>query len=179
MKKFAGLIAIVIMVSGCQTLDGLKNISLPKPKAKADPVEVAEPETPEVPVPTNLAEGERTLRPLPGAAIPDGGCGMVLWTLESQRPVPVFHYVAGGTALINLENTVVELQRLDYQGAGGYGVFESQKFSDNGQISVEVKAQFGLEFEGGAYLERGVLKVADTDGWSIVAPAAGIAGCRE
>jgi len=119
----------------------------------------------------------QSLSPLPDAALPQKSCGMILWTLDAQRPTPVFRFVAGGEAEIMLGAQKIMLSRIDYGGASGFGVYESQTFT-SGDLTVSVNAQFGPGFDGGAYLERGLIKVEVMDGWSIIAPAAGIAGCR-
>jgi hypothetical protein len=38
--------------------------------------------------------------------------------------------------------------------------------------------RFSLGFDGGVYLERGLIVVEALDGWRTVAPSAGLAGCR-
>ena len=103
---------------------------------------------------------------------------MVLWTLEGQRPLPVFKYVDGDGAYVNLSHAPITMQRHDYAGVADFGVFEQQTFKSEGDLTVEVEASFGLDFDGGAYLQNGLIKLSDETGWSMVAPAAGIAGCR-
>ncbi len=131
--------------------------------------------------PVNLASadaGVQGLQPLADAAIPSSECGMVLWTLEGRRPAAVFRFVSGKQAQINIAGKPVNLTRTDYDGASGYGVFERQVFESGDGVAVEVTARFGLSFDGGAYLEQGLIKVRDAAGWSMVSPTAGIAGCR-
>lgn len=118
------------------------------------------------------------LQPLSNAALPESECGMVLWTLEGNRPAAVFQFISGKQARINVAGRPVTLTRADYSGASGYGVFERQQFESGEGVVVEVTARFGLEFAGGAYLEQGLIKVRDAEGWSMVSPTAGIAGCR-
>jgi hypothetical protein len=103
---------------------------------------------------------------------------MVLWTLEGTRPSAVFQFVSGKEARVNIAGKPISLKRTDYDGASGYGIFERQIFESAEGVSVEVTARFGLEFNGGAYLEHGLIKVRDAAGWSMVSPTAGIAGCR-
>ncbi len=118
------------------------------------------------------------LRPIPNAALPSGACGMVMWTLEGNRPAAIFQFISGKKARINIAGRPVELTLADYGGASGFGVYERQTFEGGEGIEVEVNARFGLSFNGGSYLEQGLVKVRDSAGWSIVAPAAGVAGCR-
>jgi hypothetical protein len=72
----------------------------------------------------------------------------------------------------------VTFSRVDYSGVAGFGVYERQVFRSETGLEVEINARFGLDFNGGAYLEQGLLKLRDNHGWSVVAPSAGIAGCR-
>ncbi len=131
--------------------------------------------------PVNLASenaGMRGLQPLSDAALPASECGMILWTLEGSRPAAVFRFVSGKVAQINIAGKPLNLTRTEFDGASGYGVSERQVFESGDGVSVEVTARFGLSFDGGAYLEQGLIKVRDAGGWSMVAPTAGIAGCR-
>ncbi|WP_428409177.1 hypothetical protein [Hyphococcus sp.] len=124
------------------------------------------------------AAGAQGLRPLTDAALPGKACGMVLWTLEGARPAAVFRFVSDKKAEINIAGKPVTLTRSAYDGAAGFGIFERQTFTSEEGVTVDVSARFGLGFEGGAYLENGLIKVRDANGWSMVAPTAGIAGCK-
>lgn len=118
------------------------------------------------------------LRPIGEAKIPSSQCGMVLWTLEGARPAAVFQFVSGKEAQVNIAGRPVRLALTEFSGASGFGVFERQRFESADGVVVDVTARFGLEFKDGAYLEQGLIKVSDSAGWSMVSPAAGIAGCR-
>lgn len=124
------------------------------------------------------SEDIQALGALAATELPDRSCGMILWTLDAQRPSPVFRYVAGKKAEVVVGNRPVELVRVAGSGVSGFGVYESQEFESEDGLRVEVTNQFGVGFDGGAYLERGLVKVHSPEGWSVVAPAAGIAGCR-
>lgn len=119
-----------------------------------------------------------TLGSLPEAAIPSEACGMILWTLNAQRPTPVFRFISGERGEINLGGRLMSLDLVNVGGASGFGVFEDQTFRSEDGLELEVSARFGVGFEGGAYMENGLLKISDPSGWSVVTPAAGIAGCR-
>lgn len=121
--------------------------------------------------------GSLSIGSLADAAIPAGECGMILWTLEAQQPAAVFRMVSGkgGEIVINGAKTALTLTQSG--GASGFGVSEEQAFASGG-VRISVKMRFGLGFEGGTYLERGLLTVEDASGWRTVIPAAGVAGCR-
>ena len=165
MRKIPLIATIVALtLAGCSTLTGSESVSTAE---NDDPTPVF-----------SLQGSDQTLGALQDASIPDDSCGMILWTLEAQRPSAVFRFVVGetGEIMIGQRHVVLNLQAFD--GASGFGVFENQKFSNDEGVVVEISSRFGLGFDGGAYIERGLIKVRDATGWSIVAPAAGIAGCR-
>ena len=131
--------------------------------------------------PLDLASSDfasQGLRAVSDGRIPSKECGMVLWSLEGTRPAAVFQFVSGKNAEVNIAGNPVRLTRTDYSGAAGFGVYERQYFESAEGVSIEVTARFGLEFSDGAYLEQGLIKISDSAGWSMVTPAAGIAGCR-
>ena len=123
------------------------------------------------------AAADETAGALPEAALPSGACGMILWTLDVERPIPVFRAVAEKGAEVNVDGAVRKLTLAEFGGGSGFGVFETQTFEGEG-LKVTVRVRFGLGFEGGSYLERGLISIEKPDGWKAVIPAAGIAGCR-
>ena len=72
----------------------------------------------------------------------------------------------------------IELVRTRASGESAFGIFQNQEFEDANGVRIAVTSRLGSGFDSGVYLERGLVKVYAPDGWSIVAPAAGIAGCR-
>ncbi|MGE0409362.1 MAG: hypothetical protein AB7P23_08885 [Amphiplicatus sp.] len=124
------------------------------------------------------AEEGIVLGALPEAGVPRGACGMVLWTLDENRPTPIFRYVAGKSADLVIDGAPVTMTRLRTNGAAAFGVFESQRFAAPSGIEAEVDVRFSLGFDGGIYLERGLVVVQSPDGWRTVTPSAGLAGCR-
>ncbi|MEO1251886.1 MAG: hypothetical protein AAFW81_06030 [Pseudomonadota bacterium] len=129
--------------------------------------------------PTLSDDGSFALTRVAESALPAGKCGMILWTLDERAPVPIFRYVAGETALVSINGAAVDLTLAETRGGGDYGVFEEQVFVGGAGYDARVVVNFGLGFEGGTYLERGVITVRSDTGWEIVAPTAGIAGCRK
>lgn len=119
------------------------------------------------------------LTPIADSRLPEGKCGMILWTLEQDRPAAVFRYVSEGNASLAINGAPVILQRTNAEGSQAFGVAENQSFSDEtGLFDIEITAQLGLGFDGGVYLERGLITIENKDGWRTVTPVAGIAGCR-
>ena len=111
--------------------------------------------------------------------LPKGKCGMILWTLEEDRPAPVFQYLSGETGRLALSGAPVLLTRQGSTGASAFGVSETQNFTDAaGGFNVKVAVNFGLGFDGGTYLERGLITIESADAWRTVTPVAGVAGCR-
>lgn len=157
--------ACLLLLAGCATADNSARQS--QPAISDGPLSLA-----------SMDGAVGGLRPLQEASLPAGECGMILWTLEGARPAAIFRFVSGKQAEMNVLGRPVKFQRVDYSGAGDYGVHEQQLFRSEDGLEAEIAARFGLSFSGGAYLERGLIKLRDNDGWSIVAPAAGIAGCR-
>ena len=163
--KHLAIGALIIALGGCETLIGGNSASV-APESEAQQA------------PLTLAESDQALGPLQQASLPEKSCGMILWTLEAQRPSAIFRFIVGDQGEIVLGGRTVLLTRIEQSGASGFGVFENQQFKNDDGVEVEIASRFGLGFDGGAYIERGLIKVRDASGWSIVAPAAGIAGCR-
>lgn len=122
-------------------------------------------------------EGDLLIGTLAQSALPAGSCGMILWTLEADQPTPIYRQIAGKGGEIVLNGKPMSLPVIEKAGASGYGVFEETRLAAE-KISATVKVRFGLGFEGGVYLERGLLTFESETGWRSVIPAAGIAGCR-
>ncbi len=130
-------------------------------------------------VPPANDDGSFALTGLDEAALPAGKCGMILWTLDANAPTRILRYVSGETAIIAVNGAPVTLSLAETSGGSNYGVFERQVFVGGAGYDASVDIHFGLGFDGGAYLERGLVTVRSASGWEIVAPAAGIAGCRK
>lgn len=103
---------------------------------------------------------------------------MVLWTLEQERPAAIFRYLSGKTAEIVVNEQKMTLTRIEVEGSTAFGVSERQSFSGEDGLKVAIDVRFSLGFDGGSYLERGLVTVTTQDGWRTVVPSAGLAGCR-
>lgn len=154
------MLAAIVTAAGCST-------ATEKPAPRVTPSAA-----------TGGPEAIVALGPLADASLKSGECGMILWTLDENRPAPVFRYVAGKGGEIVAGGRRVQLSRLETGGAAGFGVYERQTFTSADGLAVRVDSRFSLGFDGGSYLERGLVTVESPDGWRAVSPAAGIAGCR-
>lgn len=137
----------------------------------------------EKPTPGAVAGQGRTdtallLTALPDSALPKGKCGMILWTLESDRPMAVLKYIVGEGGEIGLNGALAKIKLEDASGASAFGVSERQIFAGENGFSASVSFQFGLGFNGGSYVERGLIAIEAANGWRLAAPTAGIVGCR-
>ena len=112
------------------------------------------------------------------SALPAESCGMILWTLEGDRPSAIMRYVVGETAQVGLNGAVLDFPLGESSGVSRYGVSEWLAFINERGMRMDVRVNFGLGFDGGVYLEKGLITIEDAAGWRSVAPAAGIAGCR-
>ncbi|MEM9420977.1 MAG: hypothetical protein AAF986_00480 [Pseudomonadota bacterium] len=114
--------------------------------------------------------------------IPQGRCGMILYTLAGATPVPIFRSTDDGNALMDIEGAVTQIVLVGRKGETRMAIPSGQYFqgtlTSGGGVQVAAETQWGKEFRGGAYVERGTLTVTASDGWSRVVPVAGIAGCR-
>ncbi len=130
------------------------------------------------PAPSSTVETGLSLGELADSAIPRGECGMILWTLESDRPAAVFRYVSGKNAEVSINGEMRALSLISAQGGSSYGVSEEQTFEDDAGLVISIRVNFGMGFDGGNYLERTLITVENAAGWRTVIPSAGVAGCR-
>lgn len=121
-----------------------------------------------------------TLGALSNPTLPNGACGMLLWTTEGEAaaPVLIFRYVSGGGAQANVNGKTIELARTETAGSSGFGVAERQTFTSGAGLTIETSVTFGSAFDGGVWLQNGFVAAQTADGWRMIAPSAGIAGCR-
>lgn len=129
--------------------------------------------------PAPPADGGVVLGKLANPVLPAGSCGMLVWMLDGGAPIPVFRYVAGAGAQISVAGKNLELVRIESLGTVNFGISERQKFTSGAGLTLEINAEFGSPFEGGVWLQNGVVAIESADGWRSVAPIAGVAGCRQ
>lgn len=159
-----GAAALLVAVSGCE---GLKRRTV-DPIARLAAISTTE----------AAADDEApSIDSLPEDGLPDGECGLLLWTVEDQKPVLIFREVVGETAGMMLDGAPATLSLRSASGDSRYGVSSTQEFT-SGQISISVTIDFGRNFDGGAYVEHGRISVHGPNGWERAAPVAGLVGCR-
>ena len=114
--------------------------------------------------------------------LPYGKCGMLLWTLNANNPVLVFRAVRGEGAEMVIDGEPARLVLVRQAGESRFGITSEQTYrSPEGletTVNATVNADFGLTFEGGVYVENGVITLRNEAGWERVLPVAGLAGCR-
>jgi hypothetical protein len=171
-RRDAGLLAVISALGACASSEKPAPAPTPPPTASAPAPGIAALESA---APAQLA---LLLQPLASATLPTGACGMILWTVDDDKVRPIFRYVSGHAGQIVLDGKEVELALVETDGRAGFGVFENLTFTSGAGLTVGVKAEFGATFEGGSWLQRGLVSLEDGSGWRSVAPAVGVAGCR-
>lgn len=111
-----------------------------------------------------------------------GQCGMLLWTLSAGEPALVFRNVEGKAAEMIIDGKTARLVLASATGEQRYGISAKQEYTLDegtpGETRVKIAATFGIPFEGGVYVEEGVITLRNFFGWERVTPVAGLAGCR-
>jgi len=121
--------------------------------------------------------------PLGVENLPQGQCGMLLWTLKANQPVLVFRAIAGGEGLMVLDGNKAALASTQQAGEVKFGlgaqqswVLKRQSKADIEVVTIDVT--YGENFPNGIYVQDGVIKIINKDGWERVIPVAGLSGCR-
>lgn len=111
-----------------------------------------------------------------------GQCGMLLWTASGGSPILVFRNLDGQSAEMIIDGETTRMDLVEASGAKRYGVSTNQLFTIEpgtpGETRVSVEASFGIPFEGGNYVEEGIITLRNFFGWERVTPVAGLVGCR-
>ena len=115
-------------------------------------------------------------------SLPEGQCGMLLWTMNAGQPVLVFRTIAGGQAEVMLDGKKQKFLPLAQKGDIRFGIGSRQSYRSvmggNSQ-TIEINVEYGASFGGGVYVEEGVLRLITAQGWERVIPVAGLSGCRK
>jgi len=168
MKAFQRFLPLLLLLGACETGSKPKGLVAAEPDLVRAEIDQAV-----------AAQSDRfALTALPSSLLPGGTCGMVLWTLDANKPVPVLRYVAGKAGEFRINGVPHELIQVDSSGQAEFGVFSDQRYAAGKDISVNVDIVFGQGFDGGTYIERGVIRVDKPDLGTLVTPVAGLAGCR-
>ena len=171
-----------MLLAACTTVPGAAGTTvksgsaLPPPEASAS----AAAATPPAPaVAAKVIDEAPEIGKLGQLGLPPERCGMLLWTTENQRPALVFRSIAGEGADMIINGAPAHFAFETGEGDARYGVASVQRFrADASDVVVDVSAEFGLDFDNGAYVERGRLVVRGANGWERIAPVAGLVGCR-
>ncbi len=126
-----------------------------------------------------LTAGEFRFDPIERQPLPLGACGMFLWARSGEQPVLVLAAFANpAEARVRLRGRDRVLRRTGASGASQFGHFETQTFSDD-RLTLEVAVSFdeSRRLSDGAALERGVIRVEDSEGWQTIVPVGGLIGC--
>jgi len=161
MKNWLGVTTVMILATACASVQKQPSVALAGPASQAKDV-----------------DGRIVLTAIEKPQIDSGECGVLLWTLDADRPVPILKFIVGHDGEIALEGKAQSLTLVKASGASGFGVYEELELVSAEGAAVSVSMQFGQGFDGGAYLQRGIITVENAAGWRSVTPAAGIAGCR-
>jgi hypothetical protein len=118
-------------------------------------------------------------QPLDPQPMSSGACAMFLWAQVAQQPVLVLAaFAAPAEARVKLRDREVVLRRTGAEGEARHGHYEMQTFSD-GRLTLVVDVEFGsAPMQGGARIERGVIRVTDNQGWQAIVPVGGLVGCE-
>ncbi len=143
------------------------------PKRTSEPAtQVSEPEVNET-----FPEGF-DLGTLPAQALKPGECGLFLF---AARPTPRFVFFTNSTdstAIMRLNGEMVTLARTDVGGE----VFD-QQYSEQAfvapayDVSLNLTLRPGDPTNGGTQIDGGAIRLARSNGWSMVVPVAGATAC--
>ncbi len=115
-------------------------------------------------------------------SLPEGQCGMLLWTMNAGQPVLVFRTIAGGHAEVMLDGKKQKFLPLAQKGDIRFGIGSQQSYrsaTGNKPQTIEIKVEYGASFGGGVYVDEGVLRLITARGWERIIPVAGLSGCRK
>lgn len=118
------------------------------------------------------------ISPLAVSNLPAGKCGMLLWTLDAGKPVMIFRMVVREDAEMIINEVPTRLALASESGNQVFGVARELEYTGQAGMVVRVSVNFGQNFDGGTYLEKGLISLTNSEGWERVNPVAGLAGCR-
>lgn len=118
-------------------------------------------------------------QPLEPQPMTPGACGLFLWAQTAQQPILVLAaFAPPAEARVKLRDREMILRRTTAEGEARHGHYETQTFSD-GRLTLVVDVEFGAApMQGGARIDRGVIRVTDREGWQAIVPVGGLVGCE-
>nr|WP_281721928.1 hypothetical protein [Nitrosomonas nitrosa] len=109
-----------------------------------------------------------------------GACGMFLWARAAGEPVFVFAaFSQPPGARVKVRGRERRLARTAAQGAAASGHFERQTFADGSlALTVDVTFDTSRRVVDGSAIERGVIRIEDSEGWETIIPVGGLVACE-
>ena len=108
----------------------------------------------------------------------DGECGLFLWSKTDVTKFIFFSKALSGTATFAQDETPVQMTQT-MAGGDIFGQFNTRmEYVTVDDRAVELTLVPGELLQGGQRLERGLLSVADRDGWLTKLPVLGVRACK-
>lgn len=108
----------------------------------------------------------------------EGECGLFLWSQTDVSKFIFFSKALTGQAVFAQDDSPV---RMTQTSAGGdiFGQFNTRmEYITTDNRAVELTLEPGEMLEGGQRLERGLLSLADREGWLTKLPVLGVRACK-
>lgn len=108
----------------------------------------------------------------------EGECGLFLWSQTDVSKFIFFSKALSGEAVFAQDETPVQMTQT-MAGGDIFGQFNTRmEYITVDNRAVELSLVPGELLEGGQRLERGLLSVADRDGWLTKLPVLGVRACK-
>ncbi len=116
---------------------------------------------------------------LPPQSLSPGACGLFLWIRQVQARFIFFSHGFEGAARMQLDGETVDLTRVSASGVAFSGIYSDQQFTAGAyRIALQVEIEEREEVIAGAVIRRGLIRVQDGVGQSVVMPVGGLIGCQ-
>ncbi|MEM8988532.1 MAG: hypothetical protein AAGC95_17605 [Pseudomonadota bacterium] len=136
------------------------------------------PARPSPPASGDLSDEGFRLAELPPRQMAPGECGMFLWSLPPQPRLVYFSGDDRRGAVMNIAGAEVRFARTEVSGDAFFQQYSEQSFVSPTEMRLDVSVALGEETASGLTLPSGALRLSQANGWEMVAPVTGIAGCR-
>ncbi|MEL7031429.1 MAG: hypothetical protein AAGL97_10690 [Pseudomonadota bacterium] len=108
----------------------------------------------------------------------EGECGLFLWSQTDVSKFIFFSKALSGEAVFAQDETPIQMTQT-MAGGDIFGQFNTRmEYITIDNRAVELTLVPGELLEGGQRLERGLLSVADRDGWLTKLPVLGVRACK-